>query len=193
MAIYDKLLRLQKAVMGLTKDKKGNSYEYVSGDKVLGIVRPTMDELGLILISEVTDTSFQRIDYNTKTGPKSEMFCAIKMRFTWVDAETGEKVACDWASSGMNNWDKGYGSAVTYGERYFFLKFFHIATDKDDIAAPKTAEQEFSLQSAIAYINGLNTTEEMQNAWNYYSQWYGKDKEFIKAYNKKMQQINGTK
>ena len=133
MALYKKLLELQKAVIGLTKDKKGNSYDYVSGDKLLSIVRPKMDELGLLLVTEVVDSNFHREDYNTRTGTKSEMFCSLKMRFTWVDTETGDKLPCDWYSSGMNNWDKSLGSAITYGERYFILKQLHIQTDKDDV------------------------------------------------------------
>jgi len=195
MNLIQKLLELQKAVVGLTKDKAGNSYEYVSGDKILGIVRPMMDKLGLLLVPEIEDATFTRMDYqvfdkNGQPKPKSEMFCALKMKFTWIDAESGEKMTCNWASSGMNSWDKGLGSAITYAERYFLLKFFHIATDRDDVDAPKTEEQEMSLQNAIAYINGLNNTSDMQKAWAYYQQWYGKDKEFLTAYNKKMKELN---
>lgn len=193
MSIYKKLLELQKAVVGLTKDKSGNSYQYVSGDKILGIVRPAMDKLGLILIPEVIDSNFQREDYTTKNGQKSEMFCSIKMRFTWVDADTGETLHCDWASSGMNAWDKGLGSALTYGERYFLLKFFHIATDKDDVDAPKSAEEEMNLQQIIAQINTLTTQEQMTWAWNTYGGYYGKDKTFKAAFAKRQKEIaDGT-
>jgi hypothetical protein len=38
----------------------------------------------------------------------------------------------------MNAFDKGYGSALTYGERYYLLKTFHIATDRDDVDAVST-------------------------------------------------------
>lgn len=197
MAIYQKLLELQKAVVGLTKDKAGNSYQYVSGDKILSIVRPTMDKLGLLLISEVLDFSFTRQDYNLydKQGnpkPKSEMFCTLRMRFTWVDAETGDNLQCLWASSGMNNWDKSIGSAMTYGERYFLLKFFHIATDKDDVDAPKTAEEEVSVQTAIAYIKGAKDVASLQQLYAYYQQFpkIAKDKEFLKEFNLLMKGFN---
>lgn len=192
MALYQKLLELQKAVVGLTKDKAGNSYQYVSGDKILSIVRPTMDSLGLLLVSEVLDYSFSRQDYATKQGQKSEMFCALRMRFTWVDAETGETLQCMWASSGMNNWDKSIGSAMTYGERYFLLKFFHIATDKDDVDAPKTPEEEVSVQTAIAYIKGAKDVASLQQLYAYYQQFpkIAKDKEFLKEFNLLMKGFN---
>ena len=191
--IYKKLLALQQAVVGLTKDKKGNSYDYVSGDKILGIVRPAMDKLGLILIPEVVDSNFIREDYTTKNGQKSEMFCSVRMRFTWVDADSGESIPCEWASSGMNAWDKGLGSALTYGERYFLLKFFHIATDRDDVDAPKSAEEEMNLAQIIAQINSFTTQEQMTWAWKTYGGYYGKDKEFKAAFAKRQKEIaDGT-
>ena len=187
--IYKKLLALQQAVVGLTKDKKGNSYDYVSGDKILGIVRPAMDKLGLILIPEVVDSNFIREDYATKNGQKSEMFCSVRMRFTWVDADSGESIPCEWASSGMNAWDKGLGSALTYGERYFLLKFFHIATDRDDVDAPKSAEEEMNLAQIIAQINSFTTQEQMTWAWQTYGGYYGKDREFKAAFAKRQKEI----
>jgi len=196
--IYKKLLELQKAVVGLTKDKSGNSYQYVSGDKILGIVRPAMDKLGLLLIPEVEDATFTRQDYNLydKNGnakPKSEIFCNLKIKFTWVDSESGETIVCHWASSGQNNWDKGLGSALTYGERYFLLKFFHIATDKDDVDAPKSAEEEMNLQQIIAQINTFTTQEQMNWAWTQYGGYYGKDKTFKAAFAKRQKEIaDGT-
>lgn len=198
MGLLQKLLELQKSVIGLTKDKSGNSYQYVSGDKILGIVRPKMDELGLLLIPTVEDASFTRQDYNLydKNGnpkPKSEIFCSLRISFTWVDAETGEKMVCAWASSGMNNWDKGLGSALTYGERYFLLKFFHIATDKDDVDAPKSVEEEMNLQQIIAQINSFTTQEQMNWAWQQYGGYYGKDKSFKAAFAKRQKEIaDGT-
>ena len=53
--IYKKLLALQQAVVGLTKDAKGNAGDYVSGNKLLGIVRPMMDKLGLLLTKDVLE------------------------------------------------------------------------------------------------------------------------------------------
>lgn len=196
--IFKKLLSLQQAVVGLTKDKKGNSYDYVSGDKILGIVRPKMDELGIILIPEVVESAFTRQDYtlydkNGTPKPKSEVFCSLKLKFTWVDTDTGDNLVCLWASSGMNNWDKGLGSALTYGERYFLLKFFHISTDKDDVDAPKTIEEEMNIQQIIAQINSFTTQEQMNWAWQQYGGYYGKDRDFKAAFAKKQKEIaNGT-
>lgn len=188
MGIYQKLHKLQKAVVGLTKDAKGNAGEYVTGNKILSIVRPQMDNLGLLLIPEVEESTFTRQDYATSKGNKTEMFCALKIKFTWVDSDTGETLSCEWASSGMNGFDKGYGSALTYGERYFLLKFFHIATDRDDVDAPKTAEEELNLAQIIAQLNTFTTQEQMNWAWETYA-YYRKDKEFKSAFAKRQKDI----
>lgn len=198
MSIYKKLLALQQAVVGLTKDKRGNSYDYVSGDKILGIVRPQMDKLGLLLVPEVEESTFARQDYtlydkNGNPKPKSEIFCTLRLKFTWVDGDSGETLVCRWASSGMNNWDKGLGSALTYGERYFLLKFFHVATDKDDVDVPKSIEDEMNLQQIIAQINSFTTQEQMAWAWKTYGGYYGNDKSFKTAFAKRQKEIaDGT-
>lgn len=134
--IYQKLLVIQKAVVGLGKDKSAFNYKYVTGDKVLGVIKPLMNNLGLLLKQEVLSIENTRQDYATAKGSKSEILSKVMMRFTWVDCETGEKDENLFGANGQNDWDKGCGSAYTYAERYFLLKYFHIATDEDDIDNP---------------------------------------------------------
>ena len=131
--IYQKLLTIQKKINGLGKDKKSFTYSYVTGDKVLGEIKPMMNELGLILKQEILSIENTRQDYATKTGTKSEILSKVDMRFTWIDCATGETDVNLFGANGQNDWEKGLGSALTYAERYFLLKYFHIATDEDDI------------------------------------------------------------
>lgn len=145
--IYQKLLQIQKTISGLGKDKQVNSYKYVTGDKVLEHIKPLMNSLGLILKQEVLSIENVRQDYRTGIGtqyekPKSEINSKVMMKFTWVDCETGDKDENLFGANGQNDWDKGVGSALTYGERYFLLKYFHIATDEDDIDNPDRKPQE---------------------------------------------------
>lgn len=151
MKLYEKLLAIQKRINGLGKDKSANNYKYVTGDKVLGEIKPIMNELGLILKQEVLSIENVRQDYKTGVGTnyekaKSEINSKVMMRFTWVDCETGEKDENLFGANGQNDWDKGVGSALTYGERYFLLKFFHIATDEDDIDNPDRKKEDSAPQ-----------------------------------------------
>lgn len=134
--IYQKLIKVQKHIMGLGKDKQAFGYKYVTGDKLMGELKPLMNELGLLLKQEIISITNTRQDYTTKNGNKSEILSNVMMKFTWVDSETGEKDENLFGANGQNDWDKGVGSALTYGERYFLLKYFHIATDEDDIDNP---------------------------------------------------------
>ena len=160
MNIYQKLLEIQKKINGLGKDKSSFNFKYVTGSKVLEHIKPMMNELGLILKQEVLSIENTRQDYPTKQGNKSEILSKVMMRFTWIDCETGEKDENLFGANGQNDWDKGVGSALTYAERYFLLKFFHIATDEDDIdnpdrvtTPPVPLQPTIEVESDIKYLN----------------------------------------
>jgi len=151
MSIYKKLHNIQATIIGLAKDKSSNNYKYVTGAKVLDYIKPLMNNLGLILKQEILSIDNERQDYkigvNTPNEKiKSEILTKVMMRFTWIDIETGEKDENLFGANGQNDWEKGLGSALTYGERYFLLKYFHIATDEDDIDNPERKQEELKLQ-----------------------------------------------
>lgn len=138
MAVYKKLYQIQKELKALLKDTEAYNYKYVTGDKLLHELRPRMDALGLLLLPEVTSMTNTPMTYNTinrknEVVPTTEVLTSLMMRLTWVDTEDGETVVVNWAANGCNKFDKGFGSALTYGERYYLLKCFHIATDVDDV------------------------------------------------------------
>lgn len=174
MGIYNKLHQIQKSVNGLGKDKSGNGFQYVTGNKVLTHVKPLMKSLGVLLKQEIISIENTRQDYvvgvnkdNPAGRPKSEILAKVMMRFTWVDVETGEKDENLFGANGQNGWDKGIGSALTYGERYFLLKYFHISTDEDDLDNPAIDVDKFndflengSLQELIELGNDFELTSD---------------------------------
>ena len=169
--LYQKLLHIQTKINGLGKDKSTYNYKYVTGDKVLGEIKPLMNELGLILKQEVISIENSRQDYNTKSGAKSEILSKVMMQFTWIDCVTGEKDVNSFGANGQNDWEKGLGSALTYAERYFLLKYFHIATDEDDIdndqrKTSKPLSLSEQLEIAKAKIITANSAEDLVNKWN---------------------------
>lgn len=139
MSVYKKMHQVQAATRSLAANTEGQTgaakYNYVSGAKLLGVIRPLMDKLGLILTQEVVGIKNEPITYMTRNGEKTEMFTTAHIRFTWVDTDDGSQVVNDFFANGMNAWDKGLGSALTYAERYYLMKTFHIATDEDDVDA----------------------------------------------------------
>ena len=101
MAIYKKLLTIQQKINGLGKDTRGYNYQYVSGSKVLGAIKPLMNEQGLILKQEVIDVT------SLPAGEKDVLF-TVNMRFTWVDVESGETDVNTFAAAGCNGKDKPF-------------------------------------------------------------------------------------
>lgn len=178
MEIYKKLHKIQCEVKGLKKDKKSNNYEYVTGNKLLSFIKPLMDENNLILKQEVLSIDNERMDYKTGIGtqyekPKSEILTKVMMRFTWIDCETGEKDVNIFGANGQNEWEKGLGSALTYAERYFLLKFFHIATDEDDIDNPDRKKEDdvpekkqpVNVDRLNTRLNACKTLEQLQSTY----------------------------
>jgi hypothetical protein len=124
MNLLQKLQAIQSKVRAVAKDNdtqsrfNPNGFKYVSGDKIIGIIRPLMDEYKVILKSEVLAINNSVQQYTTSKGAtKNEVLTNISMKMTWIDTETGEREECMWGANGMNDWDKGFGSAVTYGIR----------------------------------------------------------------------------
>lgn len=164
--IFKKLLRVQQEVDSLYKNKATNQYKYVDGNSVLTVIRPLMNELGLILKQEIISVDKERIDYSLKNGTqKSEILISAKILFTWVCCDTGETDVNNFFAVGMNDWDKGLGSALTYAERYFLLKYFHIPTDADDPDALQAQKEnlahEKELKAVILKMRAAATIDEL--------------------------------
>ena len=146
--IQQKLLEIQKTVRALKADASGYNYKYLSGDKLLSVVRPKMDELGVLLTPEILGVELRELrtqKWDNRAQAPVEQFnllYILSMRMTWVDTEDGSTLAMEWKAAGENTIDKGYGSALTYGERYFLMKFFHLATDEDDVDAKQEASED---------------------------------------------------
>lgn len=132
--LFKKLHEIQEKVNALAKNDKGYNYDYVNGDKVLAYIKPLMNEKGLLLIQETGKVENTLINYKNSRGvEKTEVLSSVQQFFTWVDIETSQERRCEFHANGMNEFEKGLGSALTYAERYFLLKFFHIQTDRDDV------------------------------------------------------------
>ncbi|WP_017728555.1 ERF family protein [Halalkalibacterium ligniniphilum] len=139
MNIYQKLLEVRKSVPYLKKASQGHQYNYTGSSQVLSAVREKLDELGLVLITKVIDKNVltetvenkDKYDNNKKT---TTYFTELNLEFTWINAENPEEtIVIPFYAQGVDiAGEKGVGKALTYGEKYFLLKQFNIATDKDD-------------------------------------------------------------
>lgn len=182
--LHQKLVEVKKSIEGFSKDKKSGSgsfgYEYVSGSQVLRAIKGKMDELGVLLIPEVDyDTmKWEKHNYTTSKGAdKTDFIITMKMNYTWVNSDfPDDKITIPWVCIGQQTDDiaKAVGTAMTYNERYFLLKFLGLPTDEDDTDAkplnkdnttnssmdnkwtnPKLTDAQVKRLYAIAYGKGI--------------------------------------
>jgi len=126
--LLPKLLEIQKRVNYLQKDSENlqQKFNYVSSSKVLGEIRSLMNELNLLLVCNIEKTNIQP----SATGKQALTELWAKM--VWYDVDSGEEFAVPFYGQGVDVHEKGVGKALTYMEKYFLLKQFHIPTDDLD-------------------------------------------------------------
>lgn len=130
MNLHEKLLEIQKAVSYLKKENQGFQYRYVSSSQTLSGIRAEMDRLGVLLIPRITRSAIK--EYLSKK--EGNLFLTeLDFTFTWINVENPqETLMCEWYAQGSDSGERGVGKSATYAEKFFLLKFFHIATDQDD-------------------------------------------------------------
>lgn len=132
MNLYEKLHSIQCRVKVVQKDgtNQSDKYDFASSENVLTLVRPMMDELGLLLIPRVVGARIH--EGQTRSGT-ARFLTELDYQMVWHDVESGEELSVPWYAQGVDlAGEKGVGKAATYAEKYFILKFFHVPTENDD-------------------------------------------------------------
>ena len=135
MNLYKKIIEVRKIANGFSKDTKSFGYEYVSGNQILNKIKDKMNEVGLILQTSAQAGEHKLFCYtNSKGQDKVDIQVWGSMAYTWINAEQPEeRETVSWAYYGQqDDISKSFGSALTYSERYFLLKYFGLPTDEDD-------------------------------------------------------------
>ena len=163
MNIYEKLLKIRKEVEYIQKTEKGNQGAmYVDPAVLLKTIRDKMDIEELLLIPSINNATNECIDFPTSNNPNAKNFVFNgTMVFRWVNCEKPtEIVDVPWFLSGKHMQDPAmaYGSALTYTERYFLLKFFQIPTAKDD---PEFFEKKTKKKEVVKITIGTENLEDL--------------------------------
>lgn len=142
MNLYEKLIELRKSFPYLKKDGKGYGYTYVEESTILGIMSPQMLRLGILLSQEIVDMQTATITIppikdkekgGTLSPARDVNGVRVKMQYTWINAEKPEeRLVCSQFLQDVEGDVQACGGLMTYGMRYFLLKFLNIATDDED-------------------------------------------------------------
>lgn len=131
-----KILELKKIVSIMQKNAEGHGYNYVPEEDILLAINDKMIELGLKLTPRFVEGTLHSevVNYqNSKGQPKTDILVRSEMQFVWKDIYTKEEEVVNWALLGQQaDASQALGSGLTYSNRYFLLKYFNIATSKDD-------------------------------------------------------------
>jgi hypothetical protein len=129
----------------MREDAQGYGYSYVSEENILSHITGVMQRIGVTLVPSVVPGAWKftpRSYEKTKTDKAGNQSCdtiseflfEAEMTFRWVnDDNPDEQIFVTWPI-GNNSSDmaQSEGGALTYGTRYFLLKFFNCATSKDN-------------------------------------------------------------
>lgn len=147
--LFQKIADVKANIDGFTKDTKGYNYSYVSGSQVLHRIRNKMIEHNLLLVPKTSEENYKQIDvtrFNKKAGREittSEFIVEMKLTYVWINADKPEEQfeVTFYAVGQQDDVSKAHGTALTYAERYFLMKFFNIPTDEDDADAKQKQEK----------------------------------------------------
>jgi uncharacterized protein (DUF3820 family) len=138
MNLWQKLVAIRKDIDVFVKNGKSYGYDYVTGSQILHKIKANMDELQVILMPKMGEHKTWQYSYKSKKGKDTTDFVIEGDGFyEWINAEKPEeRETIPWKFFGQqDDISKAYGSALTYSERYFLLKFFGVPTDEDDADA----------------------------------------------------------
>lgn len=192
MNIYQKLSGMRRMVDVLRKNKSGFNYKYVDENEILSRVKAGMDKYHVMLTLETVHGTFVVTPYsyiktkNLKGGGQieekvNEVIVNADTIYTWINEDNPEdRHVVPWVAAGQQgDVSQAFGSGLTYFNRYFFLKFFQVATPDDDPdnwkSKKRRAEQEEEselvaqiveeVQELISsYLNTIKDDAKLQDA-----------------------------
>lgn len=173
--IYQKLAKIRKQVEVIQKNKSGYGYKYVSEDEILAKISVFMDKYNLSLVPNIVPGTSNVMPYNTKKTKSTqkgdiyeeyvnEVLVCADMIFTWINNDNPEEyIEVPWVLVGhQSDGSQSFGSGLSYAMRYFYLKFFNIATPDDDPdnwrskqKAAGVAEDKMIAEQLINRVDGL--------------------------------------
>lgn len=147
--LFQKIADVKANIDGFTKDAKSYNYSYVSGSQVLHRIRNKMIENNLLLVPKTSEENYKQIDvtrFNKKADREittSEFIVEMNLTYVWINADKPEEQfeVTFYAVGQQDDVSKAHGTALTYAERYFLMKFFNIPTDEDDADAKEKQEK----------------------------------------------------
>ena len=174
MNLVQRLAKIREMVEVLRKNKSGYNYKYVTEDEILARVAAGMKKYGVSLepsfvpgTMAVSTVHFKKTKMDKSKNlieeDVNETLVHAELKYVWVNNDdTTDRIEIPWAMVGQQgDASQAMGSALTYANRYFLLKFFQVATPDDDPdkwkGKKQNADAEADLAEAIAMTKPIVT------------------------------------
>lgn len=144
--LYQRLAKVRDIADVVQKNKSGYGYRYVSEDEILAKVKAGMSRYRVSIYPKIMTDEFlnEPRNYEKSKYDKASGQMITTKEVEWVvngvvvytilnDDKPEERFEVAWPICGtQSDMSQAFGSAMTYANRYFYLKFFNIATSEDD-------------------------------------------------------------
>jgi hypothetical protein len=123
--LFQKVLAVQKAITAVPKRgyNSFHKYHYATEADILSI-KETLNDHGLVILPTT-------LHQETGFKPDGKSWASVTLLFRVVDADSGESIDSQFTGYAEDNFDKAIYKATTGANKYFYLKFFGIATEDD--------------------------------------------------------------
>ena len=145
LSIPEKLAKITELVDVLRKDTAAYNFSYVNEEAILEKLTVGLKQQKLELYPMIVPNTLKTAEqlYDKKKVNKQgqpivetihETVVSADMVMRWINLENiNETLDIPWILVGQQaDASQSFGSALSYCTRYFYLKFFHVATTKDD-------------------------------------------------------------
>ena len=128
--VFGKILAVMGDISHIIKDgKHGMGYKYTSEYQVLATIRKSMVKHGLVIIPSLNGV--ESVDAGQTKAGQLQRLSVVQMKYTFIDADTGDMFEANFAGQGMDVGDKGIYKAMTGCNKYALLKSFQLPTGDD--------------------------------------------------------------
>ncbi|PTH92919.1 single-stranded DNA-binding protein [Staphylococcus xylosus] len=140
--IHQRINEAKHSMEGFIKDKAGYQYSYVSGSQVLHKLNPELYKHGINITFKTSDAKYETVNVVVKGKEKQEYVVSLNVHYTITNTDKSEEKieSTIFAIGQQDDPSKALGTALTYSERYFLMKFFGLPTDEDDADAKEKRE-----------------------------------------------------
>lgn len=155
---------------------KFHRYNYATESDVSEKVREVLVEQNVMMLPDIIEHA-TREHVNQKGN--IEYIATVKVKFTFIDGETGEELSIHSIGEGQDAGDKAVYKAITGATKYALMKAFMIPTGDDpeaDVGVDNRNQQENnqSLQKQPSKATLLAKFKMGGKTEQEFNEWYGK-------------------